>query len=221
MLRAAADQFAQEDDLLARLPYGDVVVADAAERLLHLVQFVVVGGKQGLGMSLVLVDILHDGPCDGDAVVGGGASAQFVEQHQTALREVVQYGGGLVHLHHEGTLAGRDVVGGAHAGEYLVHDADGGAFCRHEGAYLRHEHDEGGLPEQGRLTGHIGTCQHDNLLRVVVEQDVVGHIRLADRQLLLDDRVASLTDVDDERVVHLGADVAVLQGCPCEAEQAV
>ena len=64
--------------------------------------------------------------------------------------------GHLVHLHHEGGLAGGQVVGGADAGEDPVHHADDGALGGHEGAHLGHEDDEGGLAHVGGLAGHVG-----------------------------------------------------------------
>ena len=90
VLRAAALQLAQEDDLAVDFADADVEVLDARVGRLHLVQFVVVGGKEGTGLgSLVFMDILYDGPGDGDAVVGAGSSAQFVEDDERAGREVV------------------------------------------------------------------------------------------------------------------------------------
>ena len=75
MLRTAAHQFAQEDDLAVHLTHGDVVVTDALEGLLHLVQLVIVRREERLGMSAVLMDILDNRPGDRDTVVGAGAAA--------------------------------------------------------------------------------------------------------------------------------------------------
>ena len=102
VLTATANKFAQEDYLVVHLADGDVVVAYACKRSLHLVEFVVVCGEQRLGVALVLMDVLHDRPCDAYTVVGRCAATQFVKQHQTALAQVVKDAGSLVHLHHEG-----------------------------------------------------------------------------------------------------------------------
>ena len=124
MLRPAAYQLAQEDNLAIHFAYRHIIVAYARERLFHLVQFVVVGGKKGLGMPALLMDILHNRPRDTDTVVGAGASSEFVEQDKTAFAEVVEDTCRLVHLHHKRTLAQRDIVAGTHAGENLVHHTD-------------------------------------------------------------------------------------------------
>ena len=102
MFRTTAYQFAQEDDLAVYLTHGDVVITNAFEGLLHLVQLVVVCGEECLRVPFVLVDIFHDCPCNRDAVVGAGASSEFVEEHQTAFGEVVKNRCRFVHLHHEG-----------------------------------------------------------------------------------------------------------------------
>ena len=75
VLRAAPLQLAHKNHLAVNLLHRHVVVLDALEVLLHLVQLVVVGGKERTGLRLgVLVQILHDGPCNRDAVVGAGAA---------------------------------------------------------------------------------------------------------------------------------------------------
>ena len=76
-------QLPKEDDLAVHLLHADVVVLDALEVLLHLVQLVVVGGKERTGLaSAVLMQVFHDGPGYADAVVGRGATSQFVKEYQ-------------------------------------------------------------------------------------------------------------------------------------------
>ena len=180
VFRAASLELAQEDDLPVDFLDADIEVLDALEAAFHLVQFVVVCGKKRAGASLaVLVDVLHDGPCDGDAVVGARAATEFVEEHQAALGEVVQDAGCLVHLHHEGALADADVVAGPDAGEDLVHVADACSLGRHEAAHLSQQGDEGRLAEQGALAGHVGSGDDDDLLLLCVEEDVVRDVAFA------------------------------------------
>ena len=82
VFRTAWFEFAQEEHLALVLVYRDVEVLDARETLLHLVQFVIVRGEEHLRMTFcALVDMLDDGPGDGDAVVGRGATSQLVEEH--------------------------------------------------------------------------------------------------------------------------------------------
>ena len=71
MFRTAWFQFAQEEHLALILVYRDVEVLDALETLLHLVQLVIMRGEEHLRMSLsALVDMLDNGPGDGDTIVG-------------------------------------------------------------------------------------------------------------------------------------------------------
>ena len=87
VFRPAAFELSEEDDLPINLLHAHIEVLDAGEALLHLVQLMVVRGKERAGMAAVaFVDVLDDSPRYGDAVIGACAASQFVEEHQTALR---------------------------------------------------------------------------------------------------------------------------------------
>ena len=65
MLAASTLQFTHKNHLTIQLLDRYVVILDALEVLLHLVQLVVVGGKEGTCTGFgVFVDILHNGPSD-------------------------------------------------------------------------------------------------------------------------------------------------------------
>ncbi len=111
VLGAARGELAQEYDAAVGLGDRYVHVDDAVVCGGHLVELVVVGGKEGLGAQVaVVVDVLDDGPGDGYAVVCRCAAAQLVEEYERAGAHVVEDGGGLVHLHHECRLAQGDIV---------------------------------------------------------------------------------------------------------------
>ena len=221
VLTATLDQLTDKYHLAVDFLDAHVVVDDALEGLLHLVQLVVVGGEQRLGPRGVLVDVLDDAPGDGYAVVGARAASQLVEKDEAALAHVVEDGGCLGHLYHKGGLAQRDVVAGAHAGENLVHDADAGLLGGHETAHLRHQRDERRLAQQRRFTRHVGTSDNHDLLVIVAQADAVGHIGLARRQLALDDGMSAHGDVDVEAVVKHWAVVAVFHRYARQGVEAV
>ncbi len=52
----------------------------------------IVGGEEGAG-ARVFLQMLDDSPGDGEAVKGGGAAADFVEQDEAGRRGVVEDGG--------------------------------------------------------------------------------------------------------------------------------
>ena len=58
-------------------------------------------------------------------------------------------------------------------------------------------------------------------MTVVIEQHVVGDILFSRWQLLFDDRVTTLTDVDDKAVVHIRTYIAVLCSDHGKGEQAI
>ena len=210
MFASSTFQLSHENHLAVNLLDRHVVVLDAFMGLLHLVQFVVMGGKERSGMGFrMIMDILHDGPGDADAIIGGSASSQLIKQHQAARRQVVHDICSLRHLHHEGRFTHRDIVAGTNTGENLIHQTNVGTFRRHETTYLRHQRDESRLAEQGRFTRHIRTCDDDDLLTVAIQLHIVWHILFTDRQLAFDDRMASLADIQYIIVADHRTDILV------------
>src|SRR5690554_5530180 len=100
MFAASGHQFPKEDHLVIDLLHRHVVVFDPFERLRHLVQLMVMCGKEGFGTCRrVFVYILHDGPRDGNTVVGAGPTSQFIEKNQAFLGKVFRDFGGFVLFH--------------------------------------------------------------------------------------------------------------------------
>ena len=85
MFATAACKFAQENDLTVSLAHGHVVVTNTVKEPFHLIEFVVMGGEEGLSMEAVLVDIFHYSPCYRDAIVGAGSATEFVKEHEGAF----------------------------------------------------------------------------------------------------------------------------------------
>ena len=178
-----------------------MVVLHSRVQLLEVVEFVVVGGEQGLGPFAGAVDVFHEGAGYRHSVVGRGAAADFIEQHERAGGEVVHDHRGLQHLHHEGGFAAGDVVGRAHPGEDLVEPAHPDAGGRNEGADLSHQHDQRGLAQQRRLSGHVGAREYDYLVALAVHADVVGHVFLAGGHQGLDHGMAAGPYVESRGLV--------------------
>ena len=71
MFTPSSFQLAQEDDFAISLLHADIVVLDACEVLLHLVELVIVGGKERASLCLgMFVEIFYDGPRDRDTIIG-------------------------------------------------------------------------------------------------------------------------------------------------------
>ena len=49
--------------------------------------------------------MFSNGPGDREAIKGGGAAADFIEQHQGSIAGMLKNIGGFSHFHHEGGLA--------------------------------------------------------------------------------------------------------------------
>ena len=190
----------EEDDLVTHFAHRDIEVARVLQLFRELGELVVVGRENRLAADRV-VQAFRDGPGDRDAVVGRGAAADFVEQHETPPRGPVEDRARLAHLDHEGGLSPHQIVGRAHPREQPVHRADVGAAARHERTHLREEHTQPHLPQQGRLARHVGAGEQDDAAGLV-EAHVVGDERLT-RHHPLHDGVAARFEPQGEAVRHL------------------
>ena len=121
---------------------------------------------------------------------------------------MIQQGGHLGHLHHEGGLAGGEVVAGPDAGEYPVHHPDAGGAGRDKGAHLGHEDDQRHLTHVGGLARHIGAGNNSGQIVPAVHVGVVGD-EGGPIQHLLHHRVAALHNGEGVGIVHLGHTVVV------------
>ena len=183
-------------------------------------------GREERARADVLVDVLDDGPRQGEAVEGAGAAADLVQHDERAPRRVVEDVGDLDHLDHEGRGSPRPMSSaGSDASEDAVDDADAWPPTgRDEGADLRQEHDQ---RESG---GRRSTCRpcwvrseatpsdagRGSMVRVVRDEGPRSVWRL------LDDRVAAGDDLGsgprprvDRRCDSSGWSAAVWAS-PCE-----
>ena len=96
-----------------------------------------------------------------------------------------------------------------------------GRFRGYVTPHLGHQDNERRLTQQRRLTRHVGTGYHHDLLLLIVEHHVVGNVLLPHGHQSLDHRVAALPDVDALAVVEHRTHVAPLAGQPSEGLQAV
>ena len=118
---------------------------------------------------------------------------------------------GFEHLDHEGGLAAGDIVRGPDPGEKFVEESEPDLVSRHERANLGHQYNEGRLAEKGGFSGHVRTGQHDNLLAVLVQINVIRHIFLSRFHQCLNDRVASRLDAQGMAPVNLRPAIMPLQ----------
>ncbi|MNU58797.1 hypothetical protein D3C71_479410 [compost metagenome] len=135
-------------------------------------QFEVMGGKQRVA-AVFVGEMARHRVGQGEAIVGGGAAADLVHQHQRMRGGVMQDVAGFSHLDHEGRLPAGKVVAGADAGQDAVDRADQRAAGRHEAADVGQQHDQRVLPHVGRFTAHVraGDDQHAT---VRVQVQIVG-----------------------------------------------
>src|SRR5580658_6661120 len=174
-------QFAEENYFITDFLIGDVIVVDACQLVLQLVEFVVMRGKEGLRLVRRLVEEFGDAPGDGNAVVCGGTSSDLIEQDQAACGEVVEDAGRFIHFHHKCRFTAAKVVGCADPGKDLIGEGDPGYVAGDEAADMRHKGDESGLPKEGAFAAHVGAGQDDDLLGGRVQQQVIGNIRFTGR----------------------------------------
>ena len=133
VFRATTSQFTKEDHLVIHLLHRDIVVLDAREVLLHLVQLMIMCGKKRTGLCLgMLMQVFHNSPGNTDTIVGGSAAPQLIEEHQRLRSNVVQDIRRLSHLHHKRGFTQRNVIRCPYPCENLVHQTDSRALCGHK-----------------------------------------------------------------------------------------
>ena len=184
----------QKDDFVGRFLDGDVDIFHAGQQVGQFGELVIVRGEQGARARLRL-QMLDHRPGDGEAVEGGRAAADFVEQHQAVRRREIQDGGDFAHLHQKRGAAAREIVGSADAREDAVGERQARLFGGDERAHLRQQHDQRGLAQIGGLAAHVGPGDQQNLMRGAVQVERVGHEALALLfEQLLDHRMAAAED---------------------------
>ena len=193
---AATFQFTQEDNFIIHLLNGNIVVLDTLEALLHFVQFMVVRSKQCTCFGFrMLMDMLHNRPGDRNTVVGRCTSSQLIKEHQAARRQVIQDICCLIHLYHKCRFSNRNIIAGTHTSEYLIHQANMRTLSRYEATDLCQQRYQSRLPQQCRLTSHIRTGNDNDLLRTAIQHHIIGNIFFPYRKLLLNNRMASLANI--------------------------
>ena len=172
-----------------------MIILYSFQAVLQLIQLVVMRGEQRFGLVGMLMDILYDAPGNRDTVIGAGSPAYLIQYNEAAAADIIDNARGFVHFHHKGRFSPAQVIGGAHAREYLICKSYGGRPGGDVGAGVRQQRDQRGLPQQRGFTGHIRTGKYDDLLLCIIQPDVIGDILLAGRKLLLYDWMPALPDV--------------------------
>ena len=153
--------------------------------------------------------MFRHGPGQGQAVKGGGAPADLVQDHQAPGGGLVEDAGGFVHLHQKSALAPADVIHRPHPGEDAVGEPDHRLGGRDETAQVGQERDQRHLAQDGGLAAHVGPGD-DEHLGVGVQGDIVGH-EAAGGQDPFDDRVPALLD-QERGLGHHPGPVILMQG---------
>ncbi len=190
--------------LIVQLDRVQVHIGDARQFGRQFGELEIVRGEQRPGAAVA--GQMHGGGArQRQAVVGAGAPADLVHQHQAVLGGVVQDVGRLAHLHHEGGLPAREVVAGADAGEDAVDRPDYRACRRHVAADVGEQHDQRVLPHVGAFAAHVRAGDHQHaagaLRRRVAQLQVVRLERLL--AYFFHHRVAAAFDLDAGLVAQL------------------
>src|SRR6266853_6859498 len=169
-------------------------------------------GEKGACAS-VLLQVFDDGPSDREAVEGGGAAADLVEQDEAGGSGVGEDAGDFAHFDQESGAAAGEIIAGADPGEDAIGERK---FClarRNKRTHLRHENDQRGLPEIGGFAAHVGAGDEEKLLTARFEVEIVGNEAFAFlAQQFFDDRVAASDDQELSSVIEFWTNVAAISG---------
>src|ERR1044072_2197554 len=153
---AATLNLVKKDDLTFARSHAYLIVLRTGQTLGQLCQLVIVGGEERLRRMLRrVVQMLRDGPGDGEAVEGRRAAPNLVEEDERTRSGVVEDGGRLSHLDHEGRAASGEVVRSSDACPDAVEDGQARMFGGHERAHLCEQTDKRRLTKEGALASHV------------------------------------------------------------------
>ena len=170
----------------------------------------VMRGEEGAATGDV-VKVLSHAPGNRETVKGCRSPSDLIEQDKTAGGGIVQDIRRLVHLDHEGGVPFGKVVTRPDTCEDPIGHAD---LCRGGGdpaSHLGHHGEEADLTEIGRLACHVGAGDDSHAVLGGIEIGVIRNESLASG-VLLQHGVTAVTDLQDGRVIHNGARVAVETG---------
>ena len=149
---------------------------------LQVCQFMVVGGKEGLGPNLVM-DMLDNGLGQSHPVIGGCSSTQLVKEDEGILAGQTDCLIGLHHLYHKGRLATNQVIRCPDAGKDGIENWQFSPVSWNVGTHLGHDDDNGQLAHIGGLSAHVGASNQLHI-GLAVQIDGVGDIGLSPHDLL-------------------------------------
>ena len=149
-----------------------VMASSLSHKRHHLV---IMGGEQSAAL-VGLMQMLGRRPGNGEAVIGGGAAPDLIQDHQALVRRLIEDRRRLHHLDHEGGAARRQIIARAHAREEPVDDADMRGFGGHEASHLGENGDQRILAQEGGLARHVGTGDQPQAALAVGRQiAIIGH----------------------------------------------
>ena len=177
-------------------------------------------GEERLCVNLRL-DVLNDGPGDGESVEGCGAPADFVQHDQAPGRCRIQDYRGLGHLYHERRSPACQVVRRSNSSEDAIHEWKLHHLCGYEGSHLRHDHKQRRLPQKRGLSSHVRSRENQDPIGRIIHVEIIRHKAI--RAMLLresfDDGMAALVDGKLVPRSDLRTDITVVPGSQCEGRE--
>src|SRR5712691_11511377 len=212
LVGAAGLHVAKENNFAGRFLHGDVDVFDGRQKIGKLGQLVIVSGEKR-ARARVLLEMLDDGPGDGETVKRGGAASDFVEKHEARGRGVIQDGGDFAHFDEESGAPAGQIVAGADAREDAVGDGQLRLARGDERAHLRHEEDQRRLAQISGFASHVRAGDQQKLLATRLEAEIVRHKAFALlAKKLLYDGMAPANDEEFPGGAELRANVTAIRG---------
>src|SRR5690554_4900058 len=102
MLTSSRHQLAHENHSLSYLFYRYIIILDTLKSFLHLIKLMIMCSKKSLSPCFrILVNILHNSPCNTNTVVSTCPPAKLINKNKTSVRQVIHNIGSLIHLNHK------------------------------------------------------------------------------------------------------------------------
>ena len=167
--------------------------------------------KERLRLNLIM-NIFHHRMRNAHAIKGARTAAHLVKDNQAVFRGVFQNLRHLVHLHHEGALACRQIIAGTHARKDFINRTNIRLTRGDKAAHLRHQHQQCHLTHICRLACHIRAGNYHHALICIIKVRIIRHEDFLLQQAF-HHRMAAIGNLYLAPVVQLRTDIIIFISC--------
>ena len=139
MHTTTCSQLTKKNNFITHLFIGYMKIFNPVQFIFQFIQLVVMGSKQGFGLCIAVMQMLHNTPGNTNTIVSRSATANFIQQYQTSGSNIIDNTRCFIHFHHKGTFATTQVIACAYPCKYLIRQWNFCIACRYKTTNMSHQ----------------------------------------------------------------------------------